>query len=92
MRNFVECCLGGDEPLPDMSIAPRRRLASGDVVVLCSDGLWTGIVDSTLMALADPGSELEKSLAEIARGAVEKNAPNSDNTTAAALRVNGQAQ
>ena len=92
MRNFVECCLGGDEPLPDMSIAPRRRLAGGDVVVLCSDGLWTGIADADLMALADPASELEKLLTGIARGAVEKNAPNSDNTTAAALRINGQAR
>jgi serine/threonine protein phosphatase PrpC len=92
MRNFVECCLGGDEPLPDMSIAPRRRLSSGDVVVLCSDGLWTGINDADLTALADPANNLEKQLTGIARGAVEKNAPNSDNTTAAALRINGQAR
>jgi PPM family protein phosphatase len=90
MRNFVECCLGGDEALPDMSIAPRRRLASGDVVVLCSDGLWTGVNDDALMRLVDPGVELEKALIEVANGAVARNAPNSDNTTAAAMRINGQ--
>ena len=89
MRNFVECCLGGDEPLPDMSIAPRRHLVSGDVVVLCSDGLWTGTSDAALAVLVDPTADLETTLTAIARDAVEKNAPNSDNTTAAALRVNG---
>ena len=92
MRNFVECCLGGDEPLPDMSIAPRRRLMSGDVVVLCSDGLWTGTTDAILAGLADPAADLEKTLTEIARSAVENNAPNSDNTTAAALRIDGLAR
>ena len=92
MRNFVECCLGGDEPLPDMSIAPRRSLAHGDVVVLCSDGLWTGTTDAALTGLLDPTADLEKALTAIARDAVERNGPNSDNTTAAALRVNGQAR
>jgi serine/threonine protein phosphatase PrpC len=92
MRNFVECCLGGDEPLPDMSIAPRRRLESGDVVVLCSDGLWTGSSDETLVSLSDPAVSLEQALQAVAKSAVERNAPNSDNTTAAAMRVNGRAR
>jgi serine/threonine protein phosphatase PrpC len=90
MRNFVECCLGGDEALPDMSIAPRRRLASGDVVVLCSDGLWTGTTDAILMRLADQNVTLEESLFAVVNDAVNRNAPNSDNTTAAAMRMNGQ--
>jgi serine/threonine protein phosphatase PrpC len=91
MRNFVECCLGGDEPLPDMSIAPRRQLANGDVVVLCSDGLWSGTTDAALTSLVDPATALDQALQAVARDAVERNAPNSDNTTAAALRINGQA-
>jgi PPM family protein phosphatase len=89
MRNYVECCLGGDEPLPDMSIAERRRLAKGDVVVLCSDGLWTGITDEDLLALTGPDRGLEDVLLDLANRAVEKNAPGSDNTTAAALRFGG---
>jgi hypothetical protein len=31
MRNFVECCIGGDAPVPDMSITNRKSLESGDV-------------------------------------------------------------
>lgn len=89
MRNFVECCLGGDDPLPDMSIAACRRLDQGDVVMLCSDGLWTGVSDDDLAGLTEPDVELEPTLVELAERAVKRNAPSSDNTTAAALRVAG---
>ena len=26
MRNFVECCIGGDAPVPDMSITTKQAL------------------------------------------------------------------
>jgi serine/threonine protein phosphatase PrpC len=91
MRNFVECCLGGDEPLPDMSIAARSRLAPGDVVLVCSDGLWTGVDDGSLIALTAPERDLERVLTELADKAVARNAPSSDNTSAAALRFDGAA-
>lgn len=91
MRNFVECCLGGDDSLPDMSIAGCRHLAKGDVVLLCSDGLWTGIDDDDLLALTSPDTKLEPTLVELAERAIAKNAPNGDNTSAAALRCNGSA-
>ena len=26
MRNFVECCIGGDAPVPDMSITGKKQL------------------------------------------------------------------
>lgn len=92
MRNFVECCLGGDEPLPDMSIAGRERLQAGDVLLLCSDGLWSGINDDALVTLLGEESELEPALLALAEQAVTANAPGSDNTTAAALRCNGAAE
>jgi serine/threonine protein phosphatase PrpC len=92
MRNFVECCLGGDEPLPDMSIAGRKRLRAGDVLLLCSDGLWSGINDDALATLLGEESELEPALLALAEQAVTANAPGSDNTTAAALRFNGAAE
>ena len=40
MRNFVECCLGGDPILPDMTVGTRRTVQAGDVLLVCTDGLW----------------------------------------------------
>jgi PPM family protein phosphatase len=87
MRNYVECCLGGDRSLPDMSIAGRRRLVVGDLVLVCTDGLWSGIDDREVAALGEvaPGG-LDAALGKLAARAVTRNAPHSDNTSAAALR------
>lgn len=49
-RNYVECCLGGDPILPDMAITRRRPLQSADVLLLCTDGLWSGLKDAELAA------------------------------------------
>ena len=89
MRNYVECCLGGDDPLPDMAIGPCRRLADGDVLALCSDGFWTGIGESDLLRLTDPASELDPTLAALAEAAVAANGPGSDNTSVVAARLAG---
>lgn len=85
MRNYVECCLGGEERLPDMSIARRRRLESGDVVLLCSDGFWSGVDEDALAAITEVGGNLESALLELANQAVRRREPNSDNTTVVAL-------
>ncbi len=89
MRNFVECCLGGDHPLPDMSIGGRIKLRHGDVVLVCSDGLWSGVADDRIASLADSEQPLEPSLKALMDSAIATNAPHSDNTSAAALRLNG---
>jgi len=89
MRNFVECCLGGDAALPDMSVSTRKQLQPGDTLLVCSDGFWSGLEDPILAAQLTSENPLEESLAELAEAAVKANAPYSDNTTAAALRWQG---
>ena len=42
MRNFVECCLGGEPFLPEMSLSLREPLEANDILLVCSDGLWGG--------------------------------------------------
>jgi serine/threonine protein phosphatase PrpC len=91
MRNFVECCLGGDYPIPDMSIAGRCRMAPGDVLMVCSDGLWSGVEDVHLVELTNASATLESTLKILAEAAIKNNAPHSDNTSAAALRLGGTA-
>ena len=87
MRNFVESCLGGDPALPEMTLGSRRALRPGDVLLLCSDGLWSGVDDAQIGATGGPrGRSLDEALAELGALAVQANAPFADNTTVAALR------
>ncbi len=87
MRNYVECCLGGDAALPEMSISTRRRLNSGDVLLLCTDGFWAGVKDEDLVRFGQStGQALRDALLALGNQAVSAGAPYSDNTSAAALR------
>ena len=87
MRNFVECCLGGEAALPDMSVTAKKALQSGDILLICTDGLWSGLEDEDMGDLTkDAKRPLEQALRELGDRAVDSNAPYSDNTTAAALR------
>lgn len=91
MRNFVECCLGGDAPVPDMSITARMPLETGDVLLACSDGLWSGIADDEMAAIATrAGGSLSDNLKALSMKALDTNSPYSDNTTGTALRWLGQ--
>ncbi len=87
MRNFVECCIGGDSPVPDMSITGKIRLAPGDVLLACSDGLWSGLSDDDMAEIAAPGNNnLVENLKAVSLKALSVNSPYSDNTTGTALR------
>jgi serine/threonine protein phosphatase PrpC len=87
MRNFVECCIGGDPPVPDMSITDMKKLQAGDVLLACSDGLWSGLSDHDV---AQIGQSEEHNLTESLKGlsvqALSANSPYSDNTTGTALK------
>ena len=87
MRNFVECCIGGDAPVPDMSLTRRIPLREGDVLLACSDGLWSGLSDEDMAEIAKPGDDnLVDNLKELSLKALGVNSPYSDNTTGAAVR------
>jgi len=91
MRNFVECCLGGDAPLPDMSVTSRNKLEPGDVLLACTDGLWSGLEDGDVAELArDSSAPFERAVRTLADRAVAKNSPYSDNTSATAVRWRGE--
>jgi serine/threonine protein phosphatase PrpC len=87
MRNFVECCIGGDAPVPDMSITRKKPLQEGDVLLACSDGLWSGISDEEMSEMATRKEmSLTENLKALSMVALSANAPYSDNTTGTALR------
>ena len=76
MRNFVECCLGGEAALPDMSITAKKRLLPGDILLICTDGLWSGLEDEDIGDLTkDHKRPLEQALRALGDRAVSGNAP-----------------
>ena len=86
MRNFVECCIGGDAPVPEMSITRKKKLETGDVLLACSDGLWSGMNDDEIAEVATRKTmSLAENLKSLSMKALTMNAPYSDNTTATAL-------
>jgi serine/threonine protein phosphatase PrpC len=86
MRNFVECCIGGDAPVPDMTITRKMPLEDGDVLLACSDGLWSGMTDEEIAEISARTSlSLAENLKALSLKALTMNAPYSDNTTGTAL-------
>ena len=87
MRNYVECCIGGDPVLPDMSLSVRRPLDIGDVLFVCTDGMWGALKDEEIASTLYETDELRVALAALGKRAVTRGGLASDNTSAAALRV-----
>ena len=87
MRNFVECCLGGDPAIPEMTVSGRNTLLPGDVLLLCTDGIWANLRDTDIAGFfREDNQELRAWLEALGRRAVQASAPFSDNSTAAVLR------
>lgn len=48
-RNLLTACLGGEQP-PRVELSRRTPLMRGDVVALCSDGVWSALPDDAAFA------------------------------------------
>jgi PPM family protein phosphatase len=87
MRHYVEYCLGGVAELPHISVSAPLPLEPGDLLMVCSDGLWSGVPDEEIATGPEEGLALEDWLVRIAGRAIRLGAPYSDNTTAVAYRA-----
>jgi PPM family protein phosphatase len=87
MRNFVECCIGGDPILPDMTLSGRRELQPDDVLFVCTDGMWAALKDEEIAnRFTVGGHAIRDTLGALGQLAVARAGGGSDNTSAAALR------
>jgi len=87
MRNFVECCIGGDPILPDMTLSGRRELEPDDVIFVCTDGMWATLKDDEIAnRFTVGGHAIRDTLGALGQLAVARAGGGSDNTSAAALR------
>lgn len=84
-RNKITNCLGGVGELFYAEPAAAVPLHSGDVLLLCSDGLWSPLTDKEIAAgfLSDP---LEAALNQFMEVAESREGTRCDNTTAVVAR------
>lgn len=54
-RNKVYNCLGGDNP-PQIDLSDKHELQDGDIILLCTDGIWNVIDDKTIRMILMSGS------------------------------------
>ncbi len=85
-RNYVTRCLGGLPGDPDVSFE-AIQLETGDIQMLCSDGLW-GPIDEELMGEAfSSDMSMTEATEALANEAALKAFPESDNVTILAFRM-----
>ncbi len=83
-RNKVLNCLGSPFE-PSIEVHAQYPLHSGDVVLLCSDGFWSG-VDEADMARELHEEPVMAVVPRLVRRAVRNNGATADNTTALAIQ------
>jgi serine/threonine protein phosphatase PrpC len=87
-RTSLTRCLGGLEKPPTTTCAPPMALQPGDVVLLCTDGLWGQVPGKHLItAFRDAQTSVAEQLQQVAT--IAHRETHSDNVTAIALRWNG---
>lgn len=92
-RHYVTRAVGGLEGSPRPALGIPTRLEPGDLILLCSDGLWAQLPEATMArALADGSQPLETVIGDLVHRAMMQGHPFSDNVTAIALRWLGAQQ
>jgi protein phosphatase len=86
-RNKLFNCLGAPN-LPIVEISRRASLQPGDVMLLCSDGLWSMLPDHVLAQRLQDNT-IMRAVPELLKTALGIGGKNSDNATALALMWQG---
>ncbi|WP_338765739.1 PP2C family serine/threonine-protein phosphatase [Massilia sp. METH4] len=82
-RNKLYNCLGAARP-PLVELSPPARLEAGDVMLLCSDGLWAALPEEQLVATLSTGA-LASAVPGLLRAALRNAGPGGDNATGLAI-------
>ena len=86
-RNKLYNCLGAAS-LPRVEVSRQVGLQSGDVVMLCSDGLWSMLPDEEITQRLSTQTVVS-AVPDMIAMATEIGGPGSDNTTALAIMWQG---
>ncbi len=85
-RNKITNCLGGMEEMFYIEKSSPVAVRSGDVLLLCSDGLWSPLANNEIAETMAAGSLL-RSLEKLVDIALLREQSRADNTTAVAVRL-----
>lgn len=84
-RNHITRCLGGPAKPGSITLSKAIQLQMGDILLLCSDGLWSGLRTRQIAEkLTD--ETLDELASNLASEAEEVSYPKSDNITLVLLR------
>lgn len=83
-RNKIYSCLGSPT-LPEIEFSRKTPLEHGDILLLCTDGLW-GIIAGEQMATALKGANLLQAIPMLLSQAEVKGGAHGDNLSAVAVR------
>jgi len=82
-RHHITRCLGGDTE-PESNLEQTQTLKTGDVIIMCSDGLWDPLGDEGIAEFLD--ANLSESVDNMAYEAENRSQPRSDNISVAGFR------
>jgi serine/threonine protein phosphatase PrpC len=85
MRNYVTYCIGGPNDMPPISTGHNSGLLEGDMILLCSDGLWGAVNIEEILNLK--GVAMDTAIHRIAEEAERISHPHSDNVTLVGIKV-----
>jgi PPM family protein phosphatase len=83
-RNKIYSCLGSPTP-PEIEFSRKTPLNHGDILLLCTDGLW-GEIPGDRMAAALNGADILETLPLLLDQAESKGGAHADNLSAVAVR------
>ena len=89
-RNKLYNCVGASS-LPKVDVARPASLQSGDVIMLCSDGLWSMIADDDIVQRLTTQT-IVRAVPEMVASATTLAGDKSDNTTALAIMWQASAE
>jgi PPM family protein phosphatase len=86
-RNKLYNCLGASQP-PKVEVSRQASLLPGDVLMLCSDGLWGMLPDHDIVRQLSTHTVVQ-AVPDMISTALEVAGPKADNTTALAIMWQG---
>lgn len=86
LRNYMTRCIGLSNDVPEVTVSNEIALHKGDVIMLCSDGLWEPI-DEMQIGMKILDGRLSDAVDKLAQQAEETSYPNSDNISAVAIQI-----